>query len=252
MGWFGFNAGSALSGASLAVQAVLNTQVASTMSATVWLFMIMAQRKKPSIVALINGAIAGLAGITPASGYVSAQSALVIGIVLGLSSYWSIYLLKHKLKIDDALDVASVHGVTGIVGSFAIGICADKTINESGENGWIYGNPRQMGIQTLGIVVAGVWSALVTLVLALIIKRFSKTSEEDEKLGLDEVEIEEKYAYNYHKDQLMHQLEQIVHEEEIEKEEHEANQVIITENVNSTYESGLKSRHHDEQSPLIE
>jgi Amt family ammonium transporter len=226
------------------------------MSATVWLFMILAQKRKPSIVALINGAIAGLAGITPASGYVSVQSSLVIGILLGVSSYWSIWLLKHKLKIDDALDVSSVHGVTGIVGSFAIGICGDKSINESGENGWIYGNPRQMGVQTLGIVIAAVWSGLVTLVLILIMKRFSFTTEDEEKLGLDEIEVEERYAYNYHKDQLMHQLEKIVHEEEEDKQVHAVDEIIITDNVNSTYETNegntvLKRQHH-EKTPLLE
>lgn len=220
------------------------------MSAIVWLFMMMAQKRKPSLVALVNGAIAGLAGITPASGYVSVQSSLVIGILLGLSSYWSIWLLKHKLKIDDALDVSSVHGVTGIVGSFAIGICADQSINDSGQNGWIYGNPKQMGIQALGIAVAAVWSALITFLLVLVLKRFSFTTEHEEKLGLDEIEVEEQYAYNYHKDQLMHQLEKIVHEEEQQKYQEE---IVTTENINCVYENvdGLKTRHH-EKSKLLE
>lgn len=106
MGWFGFNAGSALSSSSVAVAAIVNTQAAACTSTVVWLVMFWVQNKKPSLVSLLNGSIAGLAGITPASGYITVHSALVIGLLLGAFSYLGIYVLKHKLKIDDALDVS--------------------------------------------------------------------------------------------------------------------------------------------------
>jgi Amt family ammonium transporter len=106
MGWFGFNAGSALQSGSVATSAVASTQIAACTSGLVWL-VISWIRNKPSTIALINGVIAGLAGITPASGYISSQATLLVGLILGLASYFSVILVKHKLRIDDALDVSS-------------------------------------------------------------------------------------------------------------------------------------------------
>jgi Amt family ammonium transporter len=133
MGWFGFNAGSALTSGSLATSAVASTQIAACASGMVWLC-ISWGRGKPSSIALINGVIAGLAGITPASGYVSSQSSIVIGLILGVVSYGGVWLFKHKLRIDDALDVSSVHGLTGIVGSLSIGFVSQKGLNPEGKN----------------------------------------------------------------------------------------------------------------------
>src|ERR687885_2626297 len=107
----------------------------------------------PSTTPAINGAIAGLAGVTPASGFISAQNSFLLGIVLGLASYYAILLLKEHWKIDDALDVSSVHGITGIIGSIAIGIIASTIINPAGPNGLLYGNPMQLAIQGFGIAV---------------------------------------------------------------------------------------------------
>ena len=106
MGWFGFNAGSALSSSSVAIAAIVNTQAAACTSTVVWLIMHWIKNKKPSLVSLLNGSIAGLAGITPASGYITVHAAMVLGLILGAFSYLGIYLLKHKLRIDDALDVS--------------------------------------------------------------------------------------------------------------------------------------------------
>ena len=158
-GWFGFNAGSALSAGSLAGNTLLVSQVASATSAMVWIILSWRSKtEKPNITAAITGAIAGLAGVTPASGFISAQVAFFLGIVLGLASYYMVLLLKQRLKLDDALDVGSVHGITGIIGSLAIGLVASSLINPSGPNGLLYGNAAQLGIQALGVAVgAGIW-----------------------------------------------------------------------------------------------
>jgi len=196
MGWFGFNAGSALTSGSLATSAVASTQIAACCSAMVWLIASWI-KDKPSSVALINGVIAGLAGITPASGFVSSQASIVIGLILGVASWFSVVLFKHKLKIDDALDVSSVHGVTGIIGSLAIGFAAQKSLNPAGEDGLFFGNPRLLGIQLLAVVVAGVWSAFWTFVICIILKKTVGLTigDEEEEKGLDLVEHGE-FAYH--------------------------------------------------------
>jgi Amt family ammonium transporter len=197
MGWFGFNAGSALSSDMTAVSAVASTQIAACCSGTVWLI-ISWIRNKPSSVALINGVIAGLAGITPASGFISSQSTIVVGLILGFASYGCVWLLKHKLRIDDALDVSSVHGFTGLVGSLSIGICAQKELNPYGADGWIFsGSARLLGVQSLAIVVTMVHAGLITFLITFVLEKTIgfKSTEEEEELGLDHVEHQEA-AYN--------------------------------------------------------
>jgi Amt family ammonium transporter len=194
MGWFGFNAGSALTAGGLAANTLLVTQTASAASSLVWILLSWKRFGKPSAVAAINGAIAGLAGVTPASGYISVQNSLILGIVLGLVSYYAILLLKERLRIDDALDVSSVHGVTGIVGTLAVGLIASSLINPAGPNGLIYGNPIQIGLQALGIVTTVAFSFGGTII---IIKLLDKTiglrvREEQEEVGLDLSEHAEK------------------------------------------------------------
>jgi Amt family ammonium transporter len=138
-------------------------------------------------------AIAGLAGITPASGFIDSQSSLVLGVLLGLASYGSVYLLKHKLHIDDALDVrcagcsalsccrpapadlrkiSSVHGVTGVVGALAIGFVGWSAVNPASADGLLFGahSGRLLGVQVMGVVVAGAWAGLVTTALLLTMK----------------------------------------------------------------------------------
>ena len=154
LGWFGFNAGSALASGSLAGNTVIVTHMASSVSALIWVGLSWMRSGKPSVVAAVNGAIAGLAGITPASGFVSVEHSFVIGIAIGVASYSTLVLFKEKLKIDDALDVSSVHGTAGIIGSLAIGIFASQAINPSGPNGLLFGNPDQLGIQAIGVAVA--------------------------------------------------------------------------------------------------
>jgi ammonium transporter, Amt family len=154
LGWFGFNAGSALASGGVAGNTVINTHMASSVSALIWVGLSWMRTHKPSVIAAINGAIAGLAGITPASGYVSVEHAFTIGVAIGIASYMGVIFLKERLKIDDALDVSSVHGIAGIIGSLAIGIFASSLINPTGPNGLLYGNPNQLLIQAIGVGVA--------------------------------------------------------------------------------------------------
>ncbi|WP_299293735.1 ammonium transporter [Nitrosopumilus sp.] len=188
LGWFGFNAGSALAASGgVAGNTVIVTHMASSVSALIWAGLSWIRTGKPSIVATINGAIAGLAGITPASGFVSAEHAFVIGIAIGVISYSGVVLFKEKLKIDDALDVSSVHGVAGIVGSLAIGIFASTMINPGGVDGLLFGNPDQLWIQAVGVGVAAAIGFGGTWILMQVIKHLIgiRVSPEVEDVGLD-------------------------------------------------------------------
>ena len=197
LGWFGFNAGSAVAANGVAGNALLTSQIGASTSTLVWLFLSWKRSGKPSIAAVINGAIAGLAGITPAAGYISGESAFVLGIILGFGSYYGIVLFKEKLKIDDALDVSSVHGVTGILGALAIGVAASPLIMPNGPVGWLYGNPAQLGIQAFGIAVAAAFAFVVSLAIFKIIDKTIglKVSDEEEEAGLDITQHAEK-AFN--------------------------------------------------------
>jgi Amt family ammonium transporter len=187
IGWFGFNAGSALASGSLAANTLLVSHIASATSATVWILLSWKRSKKASTTAVINGAVAGLAGVTPAAGYITAQSSFFLGIVLGLVSYYAILLLKEHWKIDDALDVSSVHGITGIVGSLAIGLVATSFVNPNGPTGLFYGNPMQLAIQAVGIAVAAALGFVGTIVIMKIINRTIglRVEEHEEDIGLD-------------------------------------------------------------------
>eukprot|EP00026_Physarum_polycephalum_P007050 Phypoly_transcript_07103.p1 GENE.Phypoly_transcript_07103~~Phypoly_transcript_07103.p1 ORF type:complete len:456 (+),score=64.00 Phypoly_transcript_07103:64-1431(+) len=196
MGWFGFNAGSALASGAVATSAVVSTQIGGSCSALVWIILSWI-RDKPSCIAVMNGVIAGLAGITPASGYINSQSTIILGIILGIVSYYSVYLLKHKLRIDDALDVSSVHGVTGIVGSIFVGFAAEKRVNINVDDGLVFGGTHQIWAQLVAVGVAAAYGGFVTFVLAFLINKTIglKIDHEEEERGLDIVEHGE-YAYH--------------------------------------------------------
>ena len=187
LGWFGFNAGSALASGGVAGNTVINTHMASSVSALIWVGLSWLRTGKPSIIAAINGAIAGLAGITPASGYVSVEHAFLIGIAVGIASYLGVIFLKDRLKIDDALDVSSVHGIAGIIGALAIGIFASSIINPNGPNGLLYGNPSQLLIQAIGVGVAGVMGFFGTYIILKVIDVLIgiRVSAKVEQEGLD-------------------------------------------------------------------
>jgi Amt family ammonium transporter len=187
LGWFGFNAGSALASGSLAGNTVIVTHMASSVSALIWVGLSWMRTGKPSVVAAVNGAIAGLAGITPASGFVSVEHSFVIGIAIGIASYSGIIIFKEKLKIDDALDVSSVHGVAGIIGSLSIGLFASKLVNPNGPNGLLFGNPEQLGIQAFGVGVAAALGFCGTWIIMKILDFLIgvRVSAEVEDAGLD-------------------------------------------------------------------
>jgi Amt family ammonium transporter len=137
-----------------------------------------------------------LAGISPTAGFITGQWAFVLGIVLGFASYYGIVLIKERLKIDDVLDVSSVHGITGIVGSLWIGLFATQTINSIGPNGWFYGNPMQLPIQALGVAVAALMGFVGTMVILKLIDLAIgiRAKEEEEDLGLD-ISYHQEVAY---------------------------------------------------------
>jgi ammonium transporter, Amt family len=197
LGWFGFNAGSAYSAGALSGITIINTQIASAIAALIWVGLSWMRTGKPSVIAAINGAIAGLAGITPASGFVSVEHAFVIGIAVGLVSYLGVLFLKEKLKIDDALDVSSVHGLAGIVGSMAIGLFASLAINPAGVNGLLFGHPQQLAIQAAGVAIAGIMGFGGTWIILKVIKALVgiRVSPKVEESGLD-IEEHAERAYS--------------------------------------------------------
>ncbi len=213
LGWFGFNAGSALASGGVAGNTVIVTHLASSVSALIWAGLSWKRTGKPSVVAAINGAIAGLAGITPASGFVSVEHSFIIGIAIGLASYYGVVLFKDKLKIDDALDVSSVHGVAGIIGALAIGIFASSMINPSGPDGLLFGNPDQMLIQGFGVGIASVLGFGGTWIIMQILKRTIgiRVDAESEDVGLDISE----HAESAYSDEEEFKLD---HDEDLEKD----------------------------------
>ena len=197
LGWFGFNAGSALASGSLAGNTIINTHIASSISALIWVGLSWMRTGKPSVIAAINGAIAGLAGITPASGFVSVEHAFVLGIAIGIGSYLAVLFFKEHLKIDDALDVSSVHGVAGIIGSLGIGVFASTLVNPAGPNGLLFGNPNQLLIQAIGVGVAGVMGFFGTFAIMKVIDKLIgvRVSAKVEEAGLD-IEEHAERAYS--------------------------------------------------------
>jgi ammonium transporter, Amt family len=187
LGWYGFNAGGAYLAGTLTFNTLLATHMASATSSITWVLLSWKTAGKPSTIAGINGAIAGLAGVTAASGFISANSAMFLGIVIGFASFMGIKLIKERLKIDDVLDVSSVHGISGIVGTLAVGIIATQAINPSGPNGLLYGNPYQIGAEAIGVGSAILLSFGGTFIILKIIDKLIgirvKAIEED--VGLD-------------------------------------------------------------------
>src|SRR3954469_20033459 len=186
-GWFGFNAGSALAANELAVNAFVVTNTAAAMAALTWMTVSWAHHGRPSVLGAAAGAVAGLVAITPASGYVNATAAILIGLGAGIICYWAIQLRTRLTKIDDALDVFGVHGVGGTWGALATGLFAALAVNSDGGNGLFYGHPGQFLKQLVAVAAVWVYSAVVTL---LILKLIDVTiglrvEEREEVLGLD-------------------------------------------------------------------
>jgi ammonium transporter, Amt family len=185
VGWFGFNAGSALGANGSAAMAMVVTQIASAGAALTWMFLEWALRGKPSVLGIISGAIGGLVAITPASGFVAPGGALMIGIAAGAACYWGAVWLKPKLGYDDSLDVFGVHGIGGIVGALLTGVFAREAIG--GASGLIEGNAGQVWTQFVGIVSTIIYSGVISVILFKIIDLTvgMRVSPEDERSGLD-------------------------------------------------------------------
>lgn len=197
-GWFGFNAGSALAANGLATAAFINTNTATAMSAVSWMFTEWIYSKKPTILGIASGAVAGLVAITPAAGFVNIKGALIIGILAGIIPFFAVAYIKPKLGYDDTLDAFGIHGVAGTLGAILTGVFADPAINEAGK-GLFYGNPSQLLTQIIAVAVTIVYVATVTALILLLIKAATglRSNLEDEIIGLDESQHGEK-AYNLH------------------------------------------------------
>ncbi|MGY3619792.1 ammonium transporter [Bradyrhizobium sp. USDA 10063] len=185
VGWFGFNGGSALTVGSRAVMAIIATHLSACAGALTWGAIEWATRRKPSVLGMISGAVAGLGTITPASGFVEPWHAVIIGIIAGLICFWACTWLKHRFKYDDSLDVFGVHGVGGMAGTLLAGVFAVSAIG--GTAGLIEGHPQQLLVQLSGVAVTLIWCGGVTFVLLKLVSAFVplRVSLQAELEGLD-------------------------------------------------------------------
>jgi ammonium transporter, Amt family len=186
-GWFGFNAGSALAANGLAVSAFVATHTAAAAGGIMWALLEWIRNGKPTLFGTITGSVAGLATVTPASGFVTPASAIVIGLVAGVLCFIFVSEFKPKLHLDDSLDAFGVHGVGGIIGVLATGLFASSAVNPAAANGLFYGNPKQFLIQSLAVGVTVGYSIVATLVIYKVIDLVMKVrvSGKDEEIGLD-------------------------------------------------------------------
>jgi Amt family ammonium transporter len=185
VGWFGFNGGSALAANSRAVMAITATHLAACAGALTWGAIEWTTQRKPSVLGMISGAVAGLGTITPASGFVEPWHGVVIGVIAGLVCFWACTWLKRCFNYDDSLDVFGIHGIGGMTGILLAGVFATASIG--GTSGLIEGNPRLLLIQLCGVAITLVWSGGVTYVLLKLVSGFVplRVSREHELEGLD-------------------------------------------------------------------
>jgi len=184
VGWFGFNAGSALTSGGSAAMAMLVTHLAASAAGLSWMCTEWAIKGKPSVLGIVSGAISGLVVITPGAGYVDQTGAFFMGLIGGVGCYAGIQIKKYA-GFDDALDAFGVHGIGGILGGILTGLFAKPEIG--GSAGAFYGNGEQLGIQLLGILITAGWSAVITAIILVILKYTIgiRVSDEDEDAGLD-------------------------------------------------------------------
>lgn len=192
-GWFGFNAGSALQANGLAVSAFLSTNTAAAAGGLTWMLIDWKRIARPTLLGGITGSVVGLVAITPAAGYVSPISSILIGTIASFASYYAITTIKGTYGYDDSLDAFGVHGCGGIVGALLTGIFAEQVINRTGNDGLLFGNPYQFFLQLAGVAIVIAYSSIVSF---LILKAIDKTvglkvNELDELIGLDLTQHEE-------------------------------------------------------------
>jgi Amt family ammonium transporter len=186
VGWFGFNAGSALSSGALATSAFVATNTATAAAALSWMFAEWAHRGKPTVLGVASGAVAGLVAITPGSGFVGPVSSMIIGGIAGVICFTACNL-KASFGYDDSLDVVGVHCVGGITGALLTGLFASKVVNSAGADGLLFGNPAQLGIQFVAVAFTLVYCGVGAFILLKLVDALVglRVTEEDEVIGLD-------------------------------------------------------------------
>ena len=195
-GWFGFNAGSGLAADGLAASAFLVTHIAAASAALSWALLDWFINKKPTVVGIATGAVAGLVAITPAAGFVDVSGAIIIGLLVSVFCFFMVSVVKGKLGYDDSLDAFGVHGIGGIWGAIATGLFATPVI-QSAYSGAFAGNPKQLGIQLIAIAATVVYSGVLTTILFKIVEKTLgiRATEEEESSGLD-ISQHNEIAYN--------------------------------------------------------
>lgn len=195
-GWFGFNAGSGLAADGLAASAFLVTHIAAASAAVSWILLDWFINKKPTVVGIATGAVAGLVAITPAAGFVDVSGAIIIGLLVSVFCFFMVSVVKGKLGYDDSLDAFGVHGIGGIWGAIATGLFATPVI-QSAYSGAFSGNTKQLGIQLIAIAATIVYSGVLTAVLFKIVEKTLgiRVTDDEEVAGLDITQHDE-IAYN--------------------------------------------------------
>ncbi len=195
-GWFGFNGGSALAANGTAGVAFVATHLGGMAGMLMWVLVEWLHRGKPTTLGAASGAIAGLATITPAAGFVGPTAAIAIGLLAGVCCYFGV-MLKNVLGYDDSLDVVGIHGLGGVLGTLALGVFASQAVNPDGASGLLAGNPAFLGTQAFGVLVVGAYAFVVSFVLLKLIDAFwgLRVGAEDELAGLDISQHSEK-AYS--------------------------------------------------------
>jgi Amt family ammonium transporter len=185
-GWFGFNAGSALTSAGLAASAFVATHLAAAAATVSWVLVEWVHRRQPTTLGAATGCVTGLVAITPAAGYVGPMAAIAIGLAAGVICYGAV-LAKRRFRYDDALDVVGVHGAGGITGAIGTGLLASAAVNASGANGLFFGSAHLLGVQLIAIAATGGYSFVVSLVLLKVIDWTLglRVTQEHEEVGLD-------------------------------------------------------------------
>jgi Amt family ammonium transporter len=185
-GWFGFNAGSAVAAGQLSTSAFIATNTAAATATLGWIFMDWIVKGKPTALGAASGAVAGLVAITPASGFVTPMASIIIGALAGVVCFTAVSL-RAKTSVDDSLDVFGVHGIGGTLGALATGVFATKLINSAGNDGLLYGNASQLGIQAAAVVATWIYAGIGTFVLLKVLDAIMglRVSDQGEDAGLD-------------------------------------------------------------------
>jgi len=186
LGWFGFNAGSALGANRSAALAFTNTMLAPTATLVVWTLMDLTRTKKATAIGAASGIVVGLVAITPAAGFISPISAILLGGIAAVPSYFAL-LYRARTRLDDSLDVIAAHGVGGVVGALLTGVLAQKSWNGGVGNGLLFGDVRQFGVQAIAVLVTIVYSFIATFIIVKLLSLVMslRTEAREEGMGLD-------------------------------------------------------------------